>query len=128
MLSERQKYLGEFLTQANNMIGYHKIAGIWTNQVMINPGVFYGDPVTVIGGTVMAHKSTYRVYFKKSGVFRIAKMIDSPKTGTIEVTFGLSVAGVVDKEVAEELEKARKKAKADAKKSEKKEEIEDEEE
>lgn len=122
MLSERQKYLGEFLTQASNMASFHKIAVIWTNQVMVNPGVFYGDPIQVIGGTVMAHKSTYRVYFKKSGVFRIAKMIDSPKTGTIEVTFGLSESGVVDKEIAEELEKARKKAKADAKKAEKKEE------
>jgi len=121
-LSERQKYLDEFLTMASNMANFHNIAIIWTNQVMINPGIFYGDPVTAVGGTVLAHKSTYRIYFKKSGAFRIAKMVDSPKHGQTEVTFGLSLSGVVDKEVAEEEEKARKKAKADAKKSEKKEE------
>ena len=117
MLSERQKYLDEFLTMAANMANFHNIAIIWTNQVMINPGVFYGDPVTAIGGTVLAHKSTYRVYFKKSGVYRMGKMVDSPKHGQIEVMFGLSEDGVVDQEVAEELEKKRKADKAKAKKS-----------
>ena len=57
----------ELLKNANiDYSNFHNIAIIWTNQVMINPGVFYGDPVTAIGGTVLAHKSTYRVYFKKS--------------------------------------------------------------
>ena len=119
MLSERQKYLDEFLTLTSNMANYHKVAIIWTNQVMINPGVFYGDPVTAVGGTVLAHKSTYRVYFKKSGVYRMGIMKDSPKHGVIEVMFGLSEAGVVDREVAEELEKKRKADKAKAKKQEK---------
>lgn len=100
MLSERQKYLDQFLTLCSNMANFHKIAVIWTNQVMINPGVFYGDPVTAVGGTVLAHKSTYRVYFKKSGKFRIAKMIDSPKHAETEVMFGLSTSGVVDMDVA----------------------------
>jgi DNA repair protein RadA len=119
MLSERQKYLDEFLTLASNIANFHNVAIIWTNQVMINPGVFYGDPVTAVGGTVLAHKSTYRVYFKKSGAYRIAKMVDSPKHAQTEVSFGLSVAGVVDKSVVEELEKLRLKEKAKAKKEEK---------
>jgi DNA repair protein RadA len=122
MLSERQKYLDEFLTMASNMANFHKVAIIWTNQVMINPGIFYGDPVTAVGGTVLAHKSTYRVYFKKSGIFRIAKMIDSPKHAQTEVNFGLSIAGVVDKEVAEELHKEQLKAKAAEKKKSREEE------
>jgi len=119
MLSERQKYLDEFLTLSSNMANYHKVAVIWTNQVMINPGIFYGDPVTAVGGTVLAHKSTYRVYFKKSGVYRIGIMVDSPKHGRTEVMFGLSESGVVDREVAEELEKKRKAEKAKKKKQEK---------
>jgi len=100
MLSERQKYLDQFLTMCSNMANFHKIAIIWTNQVMINPGIFYGDPVTAVGGTILAHKSTYRVYFKKSGKFRIAKMVDSPKHAETEVMFGLSTSGVVDMDVA----------------------------
>lgn len=116
MLSERQKYLDEFLTLTSNMANYHKVAIIWTNQVMINPGIFYGDPVTAVGGTVLAHKSTYRVYFKKSGAYRVGIMKDSPKHGEVEVMFGLSEAGVVDREVKEELEKKRKAEKAKTKK------------
>ena len=116
MLSERQKYLDEFLTLASNIANFHKVAIIWTNQVMINPGIIYGDPVTAVGGTVLSHKSTYRVYFKKSGIFRIAKMIDSPKHAQTEVNFGLSIAGVVDKEIAEKLHKEQLKAKAAEKK------------
>lgn len=125
MLSERQKYMDEFLTLASNIANNHKIAIIWTNQVMVNPGVFYGDPITAIGGTVLAHKSTYRVYFKKSGAYRMAKMIDSPKHAQTEVMFGLSEIGVVDREVVEELEKKRKADKLKAKKEELKEEKEE---
>lgn len=126
MLSERQKYLGEFLTLSERIADHFNVAIIWTNQVMINPGIFYGDPVTVIGGTILAHKSNYRVYFKKSGAYRIAKMVDSPKHDTIEVSFGLSVEGVVDKDKAEEIQKLKLKAKADAKKAEKDKEEENE--
>ncbi len=118
MLSERQKYLDEFLTVASNMANFHEIAIIWTNQVMIDPSKFYGDPVTAVGGTILAHKSTYRVYFKKSGIYRMGIMKDSPKHGVIEVMFGLSIDGVVDREVAEELEKKRKADKVKAKKAE----------
>ncbi len=122
MLSERQKYLDQFLTMCSNMAAFHKIAVIWTNQVMINPGIFYGDPVTVVGGTILAHKSTYRVYFKKAGKFRIAKMVDSSEHPQMEQTFGLSKSGVVDKDVIEEQEKQRKKTLTSAKKEEKLEE------
>lgn len=122
MLSERQKYLNEFLEVCDNIADFYNIAVIWTNQVMINPGQFFGDPITAIGGTILAHRSTYRVYFKKSGAYRMAKMVDSPKHAETEVMFGLSIAGVVDKEVKEELEKKRKAEKLKAKKAEKKEE------
>lgn len=116
MLSERQKYLNEFLVLSENIADFYKVAVIWTNQVMISPSIFYGDPVMAVGGTILAHKSTYRVYFKKSGQFKIAKMVDSPKDAQTEVTFGLTVEGVVDKEVMEKLVKERTKAKAAEKK------------
>ena len=46
-------------------------------------------------------------------------MEDRTKHGVIEVMFGLSNDGVVDREVAEELEKKRKADKVKAKKAEK---------
>lgn len=128
-LSERQKFLGRFLDLASKIASFYGLAMIWTNQVMISPGVFYGDPVQAIGGTVMAHKSTHRVYFKKSGIKRVGKMVDSPRYAQTEVTFGLNESGLVDPEIIDEEVKVKKaeKAKAARKKTTKKDEPEPEE-
>ena len=42
--------------------------------------------------------STYRIYFKKSGKKRIARMVDSPHHPEQEVIFGLGEEGVIDPE------------------------------
>lgn len=119
-LSERQKFLGRFLLLASNIASFYGLAMIWTNQVMISPGVFYGDPVQAIGGTIMAHKSTHRVYFKRSGVKRIGKMVDSPRYAQTEVSFGLNESGLVDPEIIDEEIKQKKSDKAkEARKSKK---------
>ncbi len=111
MLSERQKYLDDFLTLSSNIAKHYNIATIWTNQVMINPGIFYGDPIVPIGGKILGHKSTFRVYFKKSGKKRIGVLKKSPNDAQIEVTFGVSTEGLVDPEVIDAIEKEKKKAK-----------------
>ena len=68
---------------------------------MASPDVFFGDPTRPIGGNVVAHTSTYRIYFKKSGKKRIARMVDSPHHPEEEVIFALGEAGVIDPEDAE---------------------------
>jgi len=68
---------------------------------MASPDVFFGDPTRPIGGNVVAHTSTYRIYFKKSGKKRIARMVDSPHHPEEEVIFALGEAGVMDPEEAE---------------------------
>ena len=78
---------------------------------MASPDVFFGDPTRPIGGNVVAHTSTYRIYFKKSGKKRIARMVDSPHHPEEEVIFALGEAGVIDPEEAE------KKTKKTAKKA-----------
>ncbi|MDH3794448.1 MAG: DNA repair and recombination protein RadA, partial [Nitrosopumilus sp.] len=62
------------------------------------------------GGNVVAHTSTYRIYFKKSGKKRIARMVDSPHHPEEEVIFALGEAGVMD------IEEAEKKTKKTSKK------------
>jgi len=52
------------------------IAVVITNQVA-TPDTFFGDPTTA-GGNIMAHSSTYRIYLRKSGENRLAKMMGSP--------------------------------------------------
>lgn len=111
-LSERQKYLNNHLTLSHNISKHYNIATIWTNQVSINPGVFYGDPIIAIGGKIMGHKSTFRVYFKKSGKKRIGTLIKSPNDANIQVTFGVTEVGMVDPEVIDEMIKELKKIKA----------------
>ena len=77
-----------------------------TNQVMSSPDQFFGDPTKPIGGNVVAHTSTYRVYLKKSGKKRIARMVDSPHHPEMDVIFALGEAGVQDPEDATKKKKA----------------------
>jgi DNA repair protein RadA len=44
----------------------------------------------------VAHTSTYRIYFKKSGKKRIARMVDSPPHPEQEGIVALGEAGVID--------------------------------
>jgi len=63
---------------------------------MSSPDTFFGDPTRPVGGNVVAHTSTYRIYFKKSGKKRIARMVDSPHHPEQEVIFALGEIGVMD--------------------------------
>ncbi len=115
-LSIRQQKLNHFVHLLVRIAETYDCAAIATNQVMSSPDVFFGDPTRPIGGNVVAHTSTYRIYFKKSGKKRIARMVDSPHHPEQEVLFALGVAGVIDPEEAEK--KTKKTTTKKAKKSE----------
>ena len=97
-LSERQQRLNKFVHLLVRTAETYNCAAIATNQVMSSPDVFFGDPTRPIGGNIIAHTSTYRVYFKKSGKKRIARMVDSPHHPEQEVIFILTEAGISDPE------------------------------
>ncbi|HKC79027.1 MAG TPA: DNA repair and recombination protein RadA [Nitrosopumilaceae archaeon] len=105
-LSIRQQRLNKFMHLLTRTAETYNVAAIATNQVMSSPDTFFGDPTRPIGGNVVAHSSTYRVYFKKSGKKRIARMVDSPHHPEQEVIFTLTEAGVSDPE--EETKKKKK--------------------
>jgi len=110
-LSNRQQKLNHFVHLLSRIAETYNCAAIATNQVMASPDVFFGDPTRPIGGNVVAHTSTYRIYFKKSGKKRIARMVDSPHHPEEEVIFALGEAGVMDPEEAEKkTKKTTKKA------------------
>lgn len=123
-LSNRQQKLNHFVHLLSRIAETYNIAAIATNQVMASPDVFFGDPTRPIGGNVVAHTSTYRIYFKKSGKKRIARMVDSPHHPEEEVIFALGEAGVMDPEDAEKKPK-RAAAKKETKKTSKKSKSED---
>ena len=118
-LSNRQQKLNHFVHLLSRIAETYNCAAIATNQVMASPDVFFGDPTRPIGGNVVAHTSTYRIYFKKSGKKRIARMVDSPRHPEEEVIFALGEAGVMDPEDAEKKPK-RGAAKKETKKTSKK--------
>ncbi|MEM3769147.1 MAG: DNA repair and recombination protein RadA, partial [Nitrososphaerales archaeon] len=67
-----------------------------TNQVQAAPDIFFGDPSKPTGGHVVAHTSTYRIYLRKAGKNRIARMMDSPYHPEREAVFILSEKGIDD--------------------------------
>ena len=110
-LSVRQQKLNHFVHLLVRIAETYDCAALATNQVMASPDVFFGDPTRPVGGNVVAHTSTYRIYFKKSGKKRIARMVDSPHHPEEEVLFALGEAGVMDPEEAEKkTKKTTKKA------------------
>ena len=105
-LSVRQQRLNKFMHLLTRTSEVYNIAALATNQVQSSPDTFFGDPTRPIGGNVVAHSSTYRVYFKKSGKKRIARMVDSPHHPEQEVLFTVTEGGVADPE--EETKKKKK--------------------
>lgn len=68
-----------------------------TNQVSAKPDAFFGDPTRPIGGHIVGHTATFRIYLRKSkGDRRIARLIDSPNLPEGEVVFRITQDGVTD--------------------------------
>jgi DNA repair protein RadA len=97
-LSVRQNQIARLMTHIKNISFYFRCVVLFTNQVQSDPSVMFGDPVKPIGGNIVAHASTYRVYFKKSGKKRIARMVDSPEHEMLDAPYSLTVKGIEDVE------------------------------
>lgn len=68
-----------------------------TNQVSSKPDAFFGDPTRPIGGHIVGHTATFRIYLRKSkGPKRIARLIDSPHLPEGEAVFTVGEAGIRD--------------------------------
>jgi DNA repair protein RadA len=95
-LSERQQRLNRFIHALVRTAEIYSIAVVLTNQVQSSPDTFFGDPTKATGGHVIAHTSTYRIYVRKSGKNRVARMVDSPYHAERESVFQLNDRGVDD--------------------------------
>lgn len=98
-LADRQQKLNHYLHGLMRMAEQHNLSVFVTNQVMANPAVMFGDPTTAIGGHIVGHASTYRLYLRrgKQGS-RVAKLIDSPNLPDNEAQFFVTEFGVRDEE------------------------------
>ncbi len=95
-LSERQQKLNKFMHTLVRAAEIYNIAVVVTNQVQASPDAYFGDPTRATGGHVVAHTSTYRVYIRKTGKNRIARIVDSPYHAEREAVFILNERGVDD--------------------------------
>ncbi|MBU0977988.1 MAG: DNA repair and recombination protein RadA [Nanoarchaeota archaeon] len=96
-LADRQQKLNRYLHNLQKLADQHNLAVFVTNQVMANPAVMFGDPTTAIGGHILGHASTYRLYLRRGKAgSRVAKLIDSPNLPENECQFFLTEAGVRD--------------------------------
>jgi DNA repair protein RadA len=97
-LADRQQRLNGLLHKVIRLAEIFNIAVVITNQVQSSPDTFFGDPTKAAGGNVIGHASTYRIYLRKSGENRTAKMIDSPYHPYSDAKFTLNEKGTDDLE------------------------------
>ncbi|MBN1896838.1 MAG: DNA repair and recombination protein RadA [Candidatus Aenigmarchaeota archaeon] len=96
-LADRQQKLNRHLHQLQKMADVYNAAIYITNQVMSRPDIMFGDPTAPIGGHILGHLATFRVYLRKSkGDKRIARLIDSPSLPEGESVFRVLTEGIRD--------------------------------
>ena len=96
-LADRQQKLNRYMHDLMKLAETYNLAVYVTNQVMANPAQMFGDPTTAIGGNIVGHASTYRIYLRRGKKdSRVAKLIDSPNLPDTECVFFLTNAGVID--------------------------------
>ncbi len=96
-LGDRQQKLNKHVHVLQKLADKFNLAVYITNQVMDNPGIMFGDPTTPIGGHVLAHAATYRIYLRKGKEEkRIARLVDSPNMPEGECVFKVTPKGIAD--------------------------------
>lgn len=99
-LAERQQVLGRMLSKIQKISEQFNIAIFMTNQVMADPGggmTYAVDPKKPVGGNIMAHASTTRLFLRKGkGEQRVCKIFDSPSIPEGECVFQISEGGIID--------------------------------
>ena len=96
-LGERQQKLNKHVHMLQRLADTYNLAVYMTNQVMDDPGMLFGDPTKPIGGNIVAHCSTSRLYLRKSkDDKRIARLVDSPNLPEGECVFRVKKEGICD--------------------------------
>lgn len=97
VLAERQQLLNKHIHELMRFGDVQNAAIYVTNQVAAKPDAFFGDPTRPIGGHIVGHSATFRIYLRKSkGGKRIARLIDSPNLPEAEAVFTVSEEGIRD--------------------------------
>lgn len=96
-LADRQQKLNKHMHDLMRFGDINNAAIVVTNQVQAKPDAFFGDPTRPIGGHIVGHTATFRIYLRKSkGEKRIARLVDSPNLPEGEAIFSVTTEGLRD--------------------------------
>jgi len=96
-LADRQQKINRHMHTLMKLADTHNLAVYVTNQVMAKPDMFFGDPTEAIGGHIVGHNSTFRIYLRKGKKgTRVAKLVDSPHLPEGECAFLVTDQGLKD--------------------------------
>jgi len=96
-LADRQQKLNKHMHVLSKLASVYNICVYVTNQVMAKPDQFFGDPTEAIGGHIVAHNSTFRLYLRKGKAgSRVAKLVDSPNLPDGEAPYRVVEEGLID--------------------------------
>ena len=96
-LADRQQKLNKHMHVLSKVADTNALCVYVTNQVMTKPDTFFGDPTEAIGGNIVAHNSTFRIYLRKGKKgSRVAKLVDAPNLKDGECAFMVTTDGVID--------------------------------
>ena len=97
MLANRQQKLNRHLKDLKQIADINNALVLVTNQVHSKPDAMWGDPTKPVGGHVVGHASTFRLYLRKSKAgSRIARLVDSPNLPEGEAKFFVTAEGLRD--------------------------------
>ena len=96
-LADRQGKLNKFMHDILRFGDLNNAAIAVTNQVHAKPDAFFGDPTRPVGGHIVGHTATFRMYLRKSkGNKRIVRLIDSPHLPEGEAVVSVMEEGIRD--------------------------------
>lgn len=96
-LADRQQKINKHMHKLAKIADIHNICVYVTNQVMAKPDMFFGDPTQAIGGHIVGHASTFRLYLRKGKKgSRVVKLVDSPNLEEGEAGFYIETGGLRD--------------------------------
>jgi len=100
-LAERQQKLAQHLSKLHRLTDIYSLVSVITNQVQSRPDILFGDPTAPIGGHILGHSTTTRIYLRKSKAdTRVGRVVDSPCLPLGEARFMITTEGLSDVETS----------------------------
>ena len=97
MLANRQQKLNRHMHELKQLADVNNALVLVTNQMQARPDAMFGDPNRPIGGHIVGHASTFRLYLRKAKAGRrIARLVDSPNLPEGEAVFNVVEDGLRD--------------------------------